>query len=225
MVKPNTSISDQNVECPACGARIKTPPSERTRRVRCPKCREVVVLEKPAESKPGDIRQTNQASEEAALQQQRIEALELRVETLEKALAEATLIPAANTNGTAPVAGTKIIAAALPPDVSPEQAGMLQQNLGKVSAHRILIQCPHGNGPARQRAEWFRDIFQSANWAVKGPEDTPASFIGRCSTFFATLPVSREVAETHLALLSAAFHLATGLDTDLGADEVRLVVL
>jgi Zn-finger nucleic acid-binding protein len=66
MVKTYIPPDDREVVCPACGAEIKTPPSSRNRRVQCPKCREVVVIESVAESDTGKKKRPVPASDSAA---------------------------------------------------------------------------------------------------------------------------------------------------------------
>ncbi len=85
------SAPTENTEtiCPACGAAIKAPQSIRRRRVQCPKCREVVIIDStqakdtetdhPSESAPVP-------SPRAAEDRMRIEQLEARVAALEAAL-------------------------------------------------------------------------------------------------------------------------------------------
>src|SRR6476646_2907637 len=85
--------------CPACGAVVRATPAARKRKVRCPSCREAVLLEsiEPGESEAGatDIRAAGPQNAGEAVQ--RIEALEARVANLEAALAQA--LAAAETSG------------------------------------------------------------------------------------------------------------------------------
>jgi hypothetical protein len=220
LMPARTSTKSQTVVCPACGAQIKAPKSAGRQRVRCPKCREAVVIEPPAEAPADAPRIISPAVDEAAQQQGRIAILEARVATLEKAVADA--VRAAAT--ASPAQQLRWVADNPPPDFSPEQAEVLRHNLSTVPAHRITIQFPAADGPARQHAEWFREVFADARWAVQGPESTPATAAGRDIAFASCLPVSRDVAATYLALRAAGFPLVSAFDSGLGDNEERLVV-
>ena len=80
------------------------------------------------------------------------------------------------------------------------------------------------DGLARERAGWFKEIFERAKWTVTGPDDSPLA-AGACGlSFAARVPVSPEVAATYLALRAAGFELITAFDPDLACGEERLTV-
>jgi hypothetical protein len=174
--------------------------------VQCPHCREVVVLEAlmetPAVAAPPD----------------RVEALEARVAKLEEALADA--VRAASTSGSGKF---KWLAEETTRDFSPARAEALCHNLS-VCAHRITIQSPVGDETARERAEWFKGVFERARWDVRGPEDAPASARRHGLALATSLPVSPEAAATFLALRAAGFQLEAAFDPDLPGAEERLIV-
>jgi len=109
------------------------------------------------------------------------------------------------------------------PEFSPARADVLCHNLSAVSAHRITIQSPAGDTLARERARWFKAVFERAHWVVDGPEDTPSEKVARHGLSLATpLPVPAQAAAMFLALRAAGFPLETAFDPDLPGE--RLIV-
>lgn len=214
MVAPLPSAAAGPLCCPACGARIKSTGAARNQRVRCPKCREVVVLKSKAEAEPAQI--AAQFAEETARLKKRIETLEARVAELEKAVAACMAAAASHEMDEA---GPEP-----PDDYSPEQAGRLRRNLSALRAHRITIQYPVGDDAALRCAQWFKGVFERARWAVRGPEEAPAGCARRGISFYASLPVSREVAATYYALKKAGFELQPEFDAELKSNEERLII-
>ena len=215
---PRASGDAQAANCPACGAQIKAGASPRNKRVQCPKCREIVVLETPsAKAPPAPV-----ANDTVAQQQNRIDALEARVAMLEKAVADATR--AAAEKSETPI--LRWVPSQPASEFSPEQADALRHNLSIMPAHRITIQFPSGNAPARERAEWFKGVFERARWSVRGPEIAAAvSTNAQRELSLATcLPVSAEVAATYLALRAAGFQPVSEFDPQLNEAEERLIV-
>ena len=211
------SASDHAVphRCPACAAGVA-----RKRKVRCPSCREAVLLES---MDPVEIETTVTATRAAVASGpdvvgQRIEALEARVATLEAALAQALAAV-----GPAGAAKLKWVEEEPAPEFSPARADVLCHNLSTVSAHRITIQSTAGDTVARERARWFKAVFERAHWVVDGPEDAPPASEARQGLSLATpLPVPAQAAAMFLALRAAGFPLETAFDPDL-TDE-RLIV-
>lgn len=183
--------------CPACGAEIK---SARTTRVQCPSCREVVTLG-------------------ATAAQGRIDELEERVAKLEQMLAEAVSAAAASTPSR-----LKWLASDAAANFTSARAEVLRHNLSTVNAHPITIVTPAGDESARERAEWFKEVFEQARWPVRGPEDAPPGAGRRGLALATSLPVSPEAAATYLALRAAGFDLATAFDPELSSTEERLIV-
>jgi hypothetical protein len=149
---------------------------------------------------------------------QRIAALEERVAKLEASLAEALSAAATSAGGR-----LKWIAEEPAPEFSSDRADVLCHNLSTVSAHRITIQSPAGDVVARERARWFKAVFERAHWVVDGPEDAPSANVARRGLSLATpLPVPAQAAAMFLALRAAGFPLETAFDPDLPGE--RLIV-
>lgn len=218
--KPRAPGDAQVASCPACGAKIKASPAARNRRVQCPKCREIVVLEMPAAKNAPAVTVPQPASDTATEQQRRIESLEARVAALEKALADATRTIGENIK--APM--TQWQPGESPPEFSTAQAELLRDHLRIIQPHRITIQFPSDNAPARERAEWFRDVFERARWRVSGPETARVVSAKRELALASCLPVSAEVAATYQALRAAGFQPVAEFDPDLNETEERLIV-
>ena len=109
------------------------------------------------------------------------------------------------------------------PEFSPARADVLCHNLSTVSAHRITIQSTAGDTVARERARWFKAVFERAHWVVDGPEDAPPASEARHGLSLATpLPVPAQAAAMFVALRAAGFPLETAFDPDLSGE--RLIV-
>jgi predicted RNA-binding Zn-ribbon protein involved in translation (DUF1610 family) len=218
MVKRSAPLEAGETVCPSCGAGIKAIPSAKRRRVQCPKCREVVVLESdsrkeietdlPLSPKPDT---TNPANTEA---RERIDLLESRVELLEAALAGA--MAAAHT-ANLPSIQRKLMwittGTGQSPAYSSEQDRALTYNLAGVRSQTIQIRTPAGDPDARAHAEWFKAIFERAGWIVEGPEEIlPHTPISGLTLAIPDLPVSKDTAETYLAMKAAGFETNAILD-------------
>ena len=182
--------------------------------MRCPKCRAAVVLEAIGDETAG-CPATKPAEQNA---QERIQALEERVAKLEEALAAAIRASTGSATKLKWLAPTSVV------EFSALQAEVLRHNLSTISAHRITIQTTIGDATSRQRAEWFKDVFQRASWSVCGPEEGPAGTSRSGLSLATTLPVPAQAAATFLALRAAGFPLETAFDPDLPGAEERLIV-
>ena len=207
MVKTYIPPDRSEVVCPSCGGGIKAPASPRSRRVQCPHCREVVVIDKPAGAET--------AAPAPTAEQSRIAALEARVAALEAALSAA---PAAKPEAARAVERKKFQWIACAPDpaleFSPERGRALAHNLGIVEPREITIRAPAGDRVAGERAVWFKDIFEHAGWTVRGPEDIAPDAAGaELSLAVPELPVAKEAAQTYLALKAAGFDPIPVLDS------------
>lgn len=160
-----------------------------------------------------------EASAETTAKLNRIDELEDRVAKLESMLAEAVRAATAASSSK-----LKWLTSDVTADFSAKRAEVLCHNLSTVHAHPITIQSPAGDERARERAEWFKGVFEQAHWPVRGPEDAPPSTRRRGLALATSLPVSPEAAATYLALRAAGFDLATAFDPDLGSTEERLIV-
>lgn len=219
MVKTYIPPDSREVICPSCGGGIKAPASSRSRRIQCPHCREVVVIEKHA-GEENTVPERNSAAAKSASERSRIEALEARVATLEAALAG---IHATDSGGAVRGLGRKKlqwIAGAADPsqEFSPERGRALAHNLGIVRTQEITIRTPAGDRVAGEHAAWFKEIFERAGWTVRGPEDiAPAAAGVALALAVPELPVAREAAETYLALKAAGFEPIPVLDSALAS--------
>ena len=221
MVKTYIPHDQNEATCPSCGASIRAPASPRSRRVQCPKCREVVVIESRvakgtagADARPASEKQT-------ATEGPRIAALEARVAAVEAALIRAR----AGSTAEEPVPDAGVVAAAkkllwvgiVPgqaPKFSSEQGQALAHNLGTVAAQAITIRIPSGDPVAREHAEWFGGIFRRAGWTVRGPEEIAPETAGRILALAVPeLPVAEDAAKTYLALRAAGFEPIPILDS------------
>ena len=196
--------------CPACGATIKA--SGRRRRVQCPKCREIVTLDPPADPKapPSPPQPATGASESS-----RIGALEKRVAAIEEAL---------KTSGAPPAAADAIPAlrwvcgdAGQSPDASPEQEHALIHNLGAIKGQEITIRSVVGDPVGCRRAEWFKAVFERAGFVVRGPQQIARATEPGMSLAVPSVPVAKKAAETYLALKAAGFEPIPVLDPDLAS--------
>jgi len=209
-------------------AALQIPPSPRSRRVQCPKCREVVVIETLAEPTP--VKKERPApAPDAAKERSRTDSLEARVAALETAVA--ALIAAC------PVAERTIEKKKLlwvTADVAdpmrafiPERDQALAHNLGNVMTREIIIRTPAGDRVAGDRAVCFKEIFERAGWTVRGPENIAPDAAGiSLALGVPKLPVGKEAAETYLALKAAGFEPVPVLDSALtGGAETTILSL
>ena len=101
---------------------------------------------------------------------------------------------------------------------SPERGRALAHNLGNVRAGEITIRAPADDRVAGEHAVWFKEIFESAGWAVRGPEEiTPGTASKALELAVPELPVAHDAAETFLALMAAGFDPIPVLDTALAS--------
>ncbi len=215
MVKRNAPSESIETACPACGASIKATPTARRRRVQCPKCREVVLIEStaPVEPKPAPAPPPPPAT--SADDRKRIEQLEARVEALEATLRDA--MAATRTNVWNAPQRQLIWLTATPgqsPAFSHEQGQALLLNLAGIRSQGITIRIPANDEAARLHAAWFKSIFERAGWTVHGPEELPPGATGvGISLAVPELPVNKDAAATYLALKAAGFETNPVLDS------------
>ncbi len=215
MVRTYTPPDQNETLCPSCGASIKAPPSPRNRRVQCPKCREVVVIESRGTKKGSDPEPTVPAEDTGGEDRPRLAALEERVAALEAALVRMVAGSVAESTN---VAERKLLWVAIAPGRGPEysaaQAEALVHNLGTVKPQAIAIRIPGDDAVAAERATWFKTIFLRAGWTVRGPDKIAPENASRfLSLAVPELPVAEDAAKTYLALRAAGFEPVPVLDS------------
>ncbi len=221
MVTTYTPPDQNETLCPSCGASIKAPPSPRNRRVQCPKCREVIVIESRAARAALAAEVLPQADRQSDEHRNRVGALEERVAALEAALVK---ILAAGNSGAGSAGEKKLLwvgsGSGRVPDFSAAQGEALVHNLGTVAVQEISIRVPAGDPVAGERAIWFQAIFLRAGWKVRGPEEIAPETAGRVlSLAVPELPVAEDAAKTYLALRASGFEPVPVLDPDSGLKE------
>lgn len=217
MVKTYVPPERSDVVCPSCGAAIKAPASPRSRRVQCPKCREVVVIEnQPAP--PAPTKERAPVPPETAKDRAEAGHLEARLAALEATVA--ALIAASPVPDRANERKKLMWAPAAEGDplqvFQTERNLALANNLGTAKPREIIIRAPEGDRVAADRARSFREIFERAGWTVRGPEGVnPDTASGSLALGVPELPVGKEAAETYLALKAAGFEPVPILDSAL----------
>lgn len=216
MVNTYTPPDQAETLCPACGGWIKAPPSPRNRRVQCPKCREVVVIESRAARVVIGLEVQPPVEVQSDEQRDRVVALEERVAALEAALVR---VLAGSVGGGVGV--RKLLWVGNGPgrvqEFSEAQGEALVHNLGTVAPQEIKLRFPAGDLVAGERALWFQTIFLRAGWTVHGPEQIAPESAGRVlSLAVPELPVAEEAAKTYLALRASGFEPVPVLDTPSG---------
>ena len=215
MVTTYTPPDQAETSCPACGGWIKAPPSPRNRRVQCPKCREVVIIESRVARSATAMEEQPPVERQSDEQRNRVVALEERVAALEAALVRVLAGGAAGVGG----AGVrKLLWVANGPgrvqEYSEAQGEALVHNLGTVAPQEITLRIPAGDVVAGERALWFQAIFLRAGWTVHGPEKIAPENAGRVlSLAVPELPVAEEAAKTYLALRASGFEPVPVLET------------
>ena len=224
----DSSLNRLQDTCPSCGAGFAPALGGRVRKVQCPKCREVILRGPPGTAKPETAgRDSTMAALQARVE--RLEAVESRVELLEKQLewlmdhrppAEASLLRPgqrlrwlrAGANGTA---------------VSDENAQreILLHNLRALRGGAISIQCAGDAVGAHEFADQLSSVFQQAAWRVDGPHPRTLSRSRRGLVLLgSTSPASPSLTAASMALSAAGFAVECGFDDALPAEQTILLV-
>ena len=214
MVRTYSPPDQREAVCPACGASIMAPASFRSRRVQCPKCREVIVIEGRGGKGIAETEPPPSPEEKGSDERRRIAALEERVAALETAPIHTHAASAAEgTGGAAKKLQWVAVVPGREPEFSPAQGQALVHNLGNVATQEITIRIPADDPVARERAAWFTNIFHCAGWTVREPEEITPEAAGRVlSLAVPELPVAQDAAKTYLALRAAGFEPIPVLD-------------
>lgn len=228
----------REIRCPSCGTPLHTAGLSRRRKVQCPKCCETVDLtadpppERPKPPEPPSADSHAAEIVELRTRVAHLEALEVRVAELERALDALTSQPIPLPERAAAIPATKQKLRWMPhgdlfrdAGFSDEAANILVHNLSAVRPHTISIRSPAGDAPARERAQCFKDLFERGNWTVRGPHDTYAP-VGERGLILAvrSFPVPAEVTAAFIALTASGFSVVSRLDPHLESDEALLIV-
>jgi hypothetical protein len=109
-------------------------------------------------------------------------------------------------------------------EFSSERAEALRHNLRAITARRITIHYASGDEMARERAHWFKQIFEHAECSVEGPDARPVVTVQSSLYLATTLPVSPEAASMFIALRAAGFAVSAVFDPSVRSGEERLFV-
>jgi hypothetical protein len=217
MVKTYHPPDRSDVICPSCGAAIKAPASPRSRRMQCPKCREVVVIENLSAT-PSAPKERAAATTDPSKERSYTDSLEARVASLEATVAALIVAtPIAERANEKKKLMWVTTHKADPLQVFHSDRNLaLANNLGTAKPMEIIIRVPFGDNVAGERAACFKEIFERAGWTVRGPEDAkPETTATSLALGVPELPVGKEAAETYLALKAAGFETVPVLDLTL----------
>lgn len=230
--EPSTSPS--NIECPSCGAIFSIAPLGKRRRVQCPKCREVVALEKEKEKKEASTDVIDALKSEVDVlraEVQRLSTLEARVAALERELnLRVEAEPDAIESSGPPVhlrwlSRKDAEAAQEDPSLDPKREEILQHNLQQSPGKMIAIRSAAGDPIARQLAERFKAVFERSSWRVVGVDEVvlPTAQHGLALAGGA-LPTPPDLASAYIAFTAAGFDLVPRLDPALEPNDAVLIV-
>jgi hypothetical protein len=161
-------------------------------------------------------KQTSRKEKET--QAQRLQKLEQRMTELEQTVA------ALRADWPGKVSRFEWLPQSAVPELSRERAMALCHNLRAITAQRITIQYASGDELARERAHWFKEIFEQAECCVEGPHPRTAATLQSSLYLATTLPVSPEAASMFIALRAAGFALGAAFDPSVRGGEERLFV-
>ena len=220
----------ETAQCPACNAPLKIPAGKLRHKVQCPRCRTTV--------EPVDIGE-NEDTPEAAMSaepelRQRLERQEAQIREMEARLRQLEELvknpPVASEKPEVlpepePELKMRWLAGETLPDYSEIQAEVLGHNLRGIRREfPMRVECAAGNPTAKVRAEWFARIFASANWEVRGPEETHDSrVLGSDVSLVTSLPVSPDSAAIFLAIRAAGFEVSAVYTAEGNGSGDRLV--
>ncbi len=237
MVKTYTTPGDAELTCTSCGVEFQSPASPRTGKITCPNCREIIVIENLVEPVSGK-KERYSIIPEADTTHKRTESLEARVAAIESAVSmesqqlamlktrigmlESALSCAGECNAhgktqspTGKFEWFRGSACALP-DFSSEQGRALAHNLRKLDRQRITLRSAADDPLAQAHSNWFKTVFDVVGWTVRGPENAAVGSNSKSLLLgVPELPVSKEAAETYLALKAAGFEPVPVLDPTL----------
>jgi len=224
-----TATPSSDIECPSCGAVFSIAALGKRRRVQCPKCREVVTLEKKS---PTDVLEVLKAELNVLRAEvERLSGLEDRVAALERALGlRIDAQPEVVEDTGHPVhlrwlSRDDAEAAQEDPSLDPKREEILQYNLQQSPGKMISIRSAAGDPIARQLAERFKAVFERSSWRVVGVDEVvlPMAQHGLALAGGA-LPTPPDLASAYIAFTAAGFDLVPRLDPSLEPNDAVLIV-
>lgn len=231
--EPSTSPS--NIECPSCGAVFSIATLGKRRRVQCPKCREVVTLEKEKEKKevPTDVIEALKSEVDVLRAEvERLSAMEARVAALERELSSLRIEaqPEVIESSAQPLhlrwlSRKDAEAAHEDAALDPKREEILLHNLQQSPGKMIAIRSAAGDPNARQLAERFKAVFERSSWRVVGVDEVvlPTAQHGLALAGGA-LPTPPDLASAYIAFTAAGFDLVPRLDPALEPNDAVLIV-
>ena len=242
ILKTSAPILEQS--CPACGGRFTIGSAGRKKKVQCPQCREVVLLNGTAHAEAAP------ASPAAPEWLARCEMLQARIDALEQQVEALLVAPRARPPLFAEnLADFRAVRAEVPPPDDPaetpdapvprreifreekpdDDAAMREMFARKYQppANDIGLLLPAGDGAARQSVEALTAILVRAGWQVRGVKEDrhfpPESRRGLTLAAAPTLPLPR-ITGTLNALREAGFSVGFQIDPKRGSNETVLIV-
>ena len=221
-------VPSPDVVCPSCGARFSIASLGKRRRVQCPKCREVVSLEKKS---PADLLDALKA-ELGVLRAEveRLTGIEARVTALEQALGLHTAVEPEAESPAHPMHlrwlprhDTDTEQADL--SLDPMREAVLQHNLEQSPGKMIAIRSAAGDPIARDLAERFKAVFERSSWTVVGVDEVVLPTVHHgLALAGGALPTPPDLASAYMAFTAAGFDLVPRLDPSLDAHDAVLIV-
>lgn len=224
--RPSGTPSSE-IECPSCSATFSIAAVGKRRRVQCPKCREIVVLDKKAAVEEPEALKSEISALRAEVE--RLSTLETRVAALERELGlRVEAQPEVSENPGPPVHLRWISrneAVQTDSSLDPKREEILQYNLQQSPGKMIAIRSAAGDPMARQLAERFKAVFERSSWRVVGVDEmvVPMAQHGLALAGGA-LPTPPDLASAYIAFTAAGFDLVPRLDPTLDANDAVLIV-
>lgn len=229
MPSRETTVPPSDIECPSCGAIFSIAALGKRRRVQCPKCREVVALEKkpPADLLDALKSELNVLRAEV----ERLSGLEKRVAALERAIGIHVELQAEVAENSAQPVHLRWLsrkdaeAAEENASLDSKREEILQHNLQQSPGKMISIRSAAGDPIARQLAERFKALFERSSWKVVGVDEINVPTVHHgLALAGGALPTPPDLATAYIAFTAAGFDLVPRLDPNLDANDAVLIV-
>jgi DNA-directed RNA polymerase subunit RPC12/RpoP len=222
-------VSPSEFTCPSCGAIFSIASLGKRRRVQCPKCREVVTVDRKSptdllESLKGELNVLRAEVERLSELEGRVFALEIAMGLRVEPIAEPTEGPSQAVHlrwlprSNADVEESDV-------SLDPAREAVLQYNLQQSPGKMIAIRSALGDPIARQLAERFKAVFERSSWRVVGVDEVavPLAHHG-LALAGGSLPTPPDLASAYIAFTAAGFDLVPRLDPSLEPNDTVLIV-